>query len=142
MGWVTLDDGQHILIGSSGKVLATRAQISSVSGGKERGKALAGSSKGAVARAVAKARAAAKPSLREQAEKARAAKGDSRQRAQAVVGRLKKVAFSARNEAMRLYSKPSKLRGWEKETLAKLDAKTGRNLSRADAIRTKHRIGQ
>ncbi len=78
MGWVTLDDGQHVLIGSSGKVAATRAQISSASGGKERGKALAGRSKGAVARAVAKARASkAKPSLREQAEKARAAKGMS-----------------------------------------------------------------
>ncbi|MGO8898582.1 MAG: hypothetical protein ACLQU5_09555 [Isosphaeraceae bacterium] len=29
MGWVTLEDGQHVLIGSSGKVLATRSQISS-----------------------------------------------------------------------------------------------------------------
>ncbi len=57
MGWVTLEDGQHVLIGPGGKTLATRAQISSASGGKERGKALAGKSKGAVARAVAKARA-------------------------------------------------------------------------------------
>jgi len=54
MGWVTLEDGQHILIGPGGKTLATRAQISAhAGGGKERGKALAGRSKAAVARAVA-----------------------------------------------------------------------------------------
>ncbi len=156
MGWVTLDDGQHVLIGSSGKVLATRAQISSASGGKERGQALAARSKAAIAHARArpdlhlppvarakriKAKAAAESTLKDQVAKARAAKGDSRQRAEAVVSRLKKVAFSARNEAMRLYSKPSKLRGWEKEALAKLDAKTDRNFKRSDAIRAKHNIG-
>ncbi len=58
MGWVTLDDGQHVLIGPGGKTLATRAQISAhAGGGRERGQALAGRSKTAVARAVAKARA-------------------------------------------------------------------------------------
>ncbi len=79
MGWVTLDDGQHVYIGSGGKVLATRSAISSASGGKERGKALATRSKTAIggvsartARAIEHARAAG-PSLREQAEKARAA---------------------------------------------------------------------
>jgi len=92
-------------------------------------------------RAIEHAKAAG-PSLREQADKARAAKGTARDRAQAVVARLKKTAFFARNEAMRLMSKPSKLRGWEKEKLAKLDAKTGRNFARSDAIRTKFLIGQ
>jgi len=41
MGWITLDDGQHVFIGSGGKVLATRSTISSAAGGKERGRALA-----------------------------------------------------------------------------------------------------
>ncbi len=54
MGWVTLEDGQHVLIGSSGRVLATRAQISSASGGKERGKALAARSKAAIDKATGK----------------------------------------------------------------------------------------
>jgi len=65
MGWITLDDGQHVFIGSGGKVLATRGQISSAGGGKERGKALAARSKAAMgkatgrtARAVEHARAA------------------------------------------------------------------------------------
>jgi len=48
MGWVTLDDGQKVYIGSGGKVLATRGAISSAAGGKERGRALAGRSKAAV----------------------------------------------------------------------------------------------
>ncbi len=60
MGWVTLDDGQHVYIGSSGRVLATRSQISSgPGGGKERGKALAARSKAAIGRATGKVRAAA-----------------------------------------------------------------------------------
>jgi hypothetical protein len=49
MGWITLDDGRHVLI-AGGKVYATRAAISSVSGGKERGRALAARSKIAIAR--------------------------------------------------------------------------------------------
>jgi hypothetical protein len=48
MGWVTLDDGQHVYIGAGGKVLATRSAISSAGGGKERGKALAARSKAAI----------------------------------------------------------------------------------------------
>ncbi len=93
MGWVTLDDGQHVLI-AGGQVYATRGQISSASGGKERGRALAARSKAAVGRAVGKSKSpairpllttqspataraieharAAGPSLREQADKARA----------------------------------------------------------------------
>ncbi len=83
MGWVTLDDGQHVYIGSSGRVLATRSQISSgPGGGKERGKALAARSKAAIGRATAQqspattraiehARAAG-PTLREQAAASRA----------------------------------------------------------------------
>ncbi len=55
--WVTLDDDQHVYISDGGKVLATRGAISSAAGGKERGRALAGRSKAAVDRAVAKARA-------------------------------------------------------------------------------------
>jgi len=81
--WVTLDDDQHVYISDGGKVLATRGQISSASGGKERGRALAQRSRAAVgkatgrtARAVEHARAAG-PSLREQAERARAAKGQT-----------------------------------------------------------------
>ncbi len=64
MGWVTLDDGQKVLI-AGGKVYATRAAISSVSGGGERGRALATRSKTAIggvsartARAIEHARAA------------------------------------------------------------------------------------
>ncbi len=78
MGWVTLDDGQHVYIGSGGKVLATRGAISNVSGGGERGRALAMRSKTAIggvsartARAIEHARAAG-PSLREQADRAKA----------------------------------------------------------------------
>ncbi len=52
MGWVTLDDGQHVYIGSGGKVLATRGAISSVSGGGERGRALAERSKAAIGKAT------------------------------------------------------------------------------------------
>ena len=88
MGWVTLDDGQKVLIGPSGKVLATRAQISSASGGKERGQALASRTKAAIAKVTAGKRntslvehaKAAGPSLREQADKARAAKGTTEER--------------------------------------------------------------
>jgi len=52
MGWITLDDGQHVFIGSGGKVLATRGQISSAAGGKERGRALAARSRAAVGKAI------------------------------------------------------------------------------------------
>ncbi len=53
MGWVTLDDGQHVYISSGGKVLATRGAISSgPGGGKERGKALAARSKAAMNAAI------------------------------------------------------------------------------------------
>ncbi len=58
MGWVTLDDGQRVFIGPGGRVLATRSQISSASGGKERGKTLAGSSKAAIGRGFMKGRKA------------------------------------------------------------------------------------
>ena len=46
MGWVTLDDGQHVFIGAGGKVLATRGAISSAGGAKERGKARSGAEQG------------------------------------------------------------------------------------------------
>ena len=75
MGWVTLDDGQHVLIGPGGKVLASRVAISSAAGGKERGRALAARSKAAIGKARA-----GKPSLKEQVEKARFAKGNRKQR--------------------------------------------------------------
>jgi len=79
--WVTLDDDQHVYISSGGKVLATRGAISSGGGGKERGKALAARSKAAIGRASSKATRAiehakaAGPTLREQADANRAAKG-------------------------------------------------------------------
>ncbi len=53
MGWVTLDDDQHVYISDGGKVLATRGAISSAGGGKERGRALAARSKAAVGKATA-----------------------------------------------------------------------------------------
>ncbi len=57
MGWVTLDDGQHVYISSGGKVLATRGAISSgPGGGKERGKALAARSKAAIGKALKQGR--------------------------------------------------------------------------------------
>ncbi len=52
--WVTLDDDQHVYIGSGGKVLATRGAISSGGGGKDRGNALAARSKAAIGRASSK----------------------------------------------------------------------------------------
>ncbi len=101
MGWVTLEDGQHVLIGPSGRVLATRAQTSSASGAKERGKALAGRSKGAVARAVAKARTSkAKPSLREQAEKARAAKGNKEDRTAKILARSAQIHSAVQKRSL------------------------------------------
>ena len=51
MGWVTLDDGQHVFI-QNGRVLADRSSISKVSGASDRGKALAGRSKAALVRAA------------------------------------------------------------------------------------------
>ncbi len=56
MGWVTLDDGQKVFIGSGGRVLATRGAISSAAGGKERGKALAQRSQAAIGKALGKAK--------------------------------------------------------------------------------------
>ncbi len=73
MGWVTLDDGQHVLIGPSGRVLATRAQISSASGGKERGQALAGRSKAAVLARIATQKTKSTPRLSRVASSAKAA---------------------------------------------------------------------
>ena len=67
MGWVTLDDGQHVFIGAGGKVLALRGAISSAGGAKERGKSLAARSKAAIgkARAIqhAKTEAGAHPKM-------------------------------------------------------------------------------
>jgi hypothetical protein len=48
--WVTLDDDQHVYISDGGKVLASRSAISKAGGAKERGKALAARSKGAITR--------------------------------------------------------------------------------------------
>ncbi len=96
--WVTLDDDQHVYISDGGKVLATRGAISSAAGGKERGQALAARSKAAVgkatdrtARAIEHARAAAagRPSLREQAAAARAAKGTAEERAGGVLAKIR-----------------------------------------------------
>ncbi len=95
MGWVTLDDGQHVYIGSSGRVLATRAPISSgPGGGKERGKALAARSKAAIGKATGKG----KPSLKEQADKARAAKGDREERALKLTGRAQAKAYQLKKQ--------------------------------------------
>ena len=58
MGWVTLDDGQHVFISAGGKVLASRSKISSAGGAKERGKSLAARSKAAIGNALAKQRTA------------------------------------------------------------------------------------
>jgi len=95
--WVTLEDDQHVYISDGGKVLATRGAISSAGGGKERGRALAARSKAAMGkatdrttRAIEHAQAAARPRLREQADKHRAAKGTLQERTKAIVDKANK----------------------------------------------------
>jgi hypothetical protein len=106
--WVTISESD------GGKVLATRGAIGSAGGGKERGKALAAKSKAAIGKAAAKSTRAiehakaAGPSLREQADKARAAKGDREARTAAILAKAKKfhrktmsTAYQSREAANR-----------------------------------------
>ncbi len=101
MGWVTLDDGQHVYIGSGGKVLATRSAISATAGGRERMGAMRSKAHAAVHKALQRSHGktaptvehakAAGPTLREQADKARAGKGTAQERAQKIVERGKAI---------------------------------------------------
>ncbi len=63
MGWVTLDDGQHVYIGSGGKVLATRSGISATAGGRERMGAMRSKAQGAVHQALARSHGKTAPEI-------------------------------------------------------------------------------
>jgi hypothetical protein len=53
MGWVTLDDGQHVFIGAGGKVLASRSAISATAAGRERVGEMRAKAVGVVRKALA-----------------------------------------------------------------------------------------
>lgn len=139
MGWVTLDDGQHVFIGAGGKVLATRGKISSAGGAKERGKALAARSKAAIAKArqwhgrmSLKEQAERadirryghpagwnKPSLREQAAAHRASKGSREERLFAIAGKSNAAAMKLGGEITKNRPRPG-YKASENKRLAKV----------------------
>ena len=77
MGWVTLDDGQHVLIGPGGKVLCQPRR--NLLGGRRQG-AAAGHWRLAARRRSGRRETQGSQSLKEQVERARSAKGNRKQR--------------------------------------------------------------
>jgi hypothetical protein len=135
--WVTLDDDQHVYISDGGKVLAKRSAISSAGGGKDRGKSLIAKSKAAIGkitgkqtkttgpstgdvrpevttRAIEHAKAAG-PTLREQADKARAAKGTELDRVRSTFTKMQKSSDDLRKKAAIEYGRSGSSKDFDKK---------------------------